>query len=138
MLEQTLPDKKKWIVRFKAAIHSSRKRAKREGISNTKAIWKHFGSEKPKYKVKAEHARRNTKHKKDLRRQRNMPVREITKDKGGFKITERKRSTNKCDIEPYKPKRFKENQPSVTNHFSSKRHKTADNPKDCFGDAGND
>ena len=64
-------------------------------------------------------------------------MREITKGKGGFKITGQKRSTNKCDIEPYKPKRFKENQPSVTDHFSNKRQKIADNPEDCFGDAGN-
>ena len=67
-----------------------------------------------------------------------MPVQETTKSKGGFKITRQKRSTNKCDIEPYKPKRFKENQPSVTDHFSNKRHQTADNPEDCFCNAGND
>ena len=138
MLEQTLPDKKKWIVRWKAAIHSSRKRAKREGISNTKAIWKHFGSEKPTYKVKAEHVRRNTRHKKDLKQRRNAPVREITKGKGGFKIIGRKRSTNTCDSETHKPKRFKEDRPSVIDHFSKKRQKTADDPEDRFGDADND
>ena len=140
MLEQTLPDKKKWIVRWKAAIHSSRKRAKWEGIINTMAIWKHFGSEKPKYKVKvkAEHARRNTRRKKHLKQWWNTPVREITKGKGGFKIIGRKRSTNTCDSETHKPKRFKEDRPSVMDHFSTKRHKTADDPEDRFGDADND
>ena len=57
---------------------------------------------------------------------------------GGFKTIGRKRSTNTCNSEAHKPKRFKEDRPSVMDHFSKKRQKTADDPEDRFGDAGND
>ena len=136
-LAQTLQAKKRWITRWKPTIQSSRNRAKRDATRNTKAIWSFFGaSQKPRTVIRAEHIRRQKQHKIKLKKQRNTPLREITKGTGGFKIIGRKKSTStQPKVTPEQPvSRIKF--PSVARFFSTKNNKK--DPADRFGDAGND
>ena len=135
-LAQPLYAKQKWIVRWKQAIHSSRKRAKRIALKNTTSIWQYFGSTKPKFKICPEHMKRTKQHKANLKKERNQPLREITHGTGGLKIIGKKKSTSTHKTTTPKPKIFRIITPSVTEYFSVK--KTHEEPADRFGDAGND
>ena len=136
-LAQTLSEKQKWIIRWKQAIKSSQKRAKRDALINTKSIWQYYNkSAKPKFKIRPEHTKRNKQHKAALKKERNAPLREITKGKGGFTVIGMTKSTSIHKTAPSKPKIFKIHTPSVTDYFSTKKNE--DEPADRFGDAGND
>ena len=95
LLAQTLKTKQQWITRWKPAILSSRKRAKRDAIRNTQPIYTFFGGRKPRTTINAAHIRRQHQNKRELRKQRNAPLREITKGPGGFTVTGKKRSISK-------------------------------------------
>ena len=135
-LAQPLYEKNRWIVRWKQAIYSSRKRAKRDALNNTTSIWQYFRSAKPKFKIRPEHAKRTKQHRVDLKKKQKEPLREITQGTGGFKIIGKKKSTSTHTTTPLKPKIFRIHSPSVTDYFSKKKNK--EEPADRFGNAGND
>lgn len=135
-LAQPLHVKKRWITRWKPTIQSSRKRAKRDATRNTKAIWTFYRTSKPRTVIRAEHKRRQKQHKMELKRQRNTPLREITKGPGRFQIIGKKKSTSKqTKVTPAQPV-MRVKFPSVTDYFSKKNNKRE--PANRFGDAGND
>ena len=140
-LKETMHEKSKWIIRWKPAILSSRARAKREGVSNTKPIWKHFGNTtKPKHKVNNDHKRRNNKHKSDLKRQQSIALKAITEVEG-FNIVGRNRSTSKQKQSTFCDKKVQMDLPSVISSFYDKKRKEQqkkEEPKDRFGDEWNE
>ena len=85
----------------------------------------------PEVKIDVIAQRRNKRHKTELRRQRSIPLRDITAIPR-FTVKGKKRSTSRRNYQPLRPPKFKKDQPSVTEHFQKK------DPADHFGDAGND
>ena len=136
ILAKPLKTKQQWITRWKPAILSSRKRATRDAIRNTQPIYTFFGGRKPRTTINAAHISRLHKHKRELRKQRKAPHREITKGRGGFTVTGKKRSTSRqtkvTQAQPILRIKF----PSVLDFFSKVKNK--EEPADRFGDAGND
>ena len=135
-ISQELHKKQRWITRWRPAIQSSRKRAKRNGTTNTKAIWTYFGTKKPKNRLLHASRKRLKQHKDNLRKQRNAPVRGIMEGNSGFKSTGTKRSTSRKQTEPTKRKIFRIINTSVTDYFSKKKNEKE--PANRFGDADND
>ena len=134
-ISQQLHEKQRWITRWRPAIQSSRKRAKRDTITNTQEIWKYFVTKRPKNRTLHTHKKRLKQHKENLRWQRNAPVRGITEGIGNFQIIKTKKSSNRPPKESPKPKIFRNKFPSVTKFFSIQNKK--DKPDYRFGDAGN-
>ena len=130
-LSQTIHEKRRWIIRWRDTIYSSIKRNKREAAADN-PIWSYYNcTREPEIKIDVIAQRRNKRHKIELRRQRSIPLRDITATPG-FIVIGKKRSTSQRKHQPLRPPKFKKDQPSVTEHFQKK------NPADHFGDAGND
>ena len=135
-INQTIHEKQRWIKRWRPAIQSSRKRAKRDAITNTTVIWKYFSKKRPKNRTLHAHRKRIKQHRANLRKQRNAPVRGITEGIGSFQIIQTNRSSSRTTTESPQRKIFKIKNPSVADYFSKKDNK--DKPDDRYGDAGND
>ena len=134
-------EKNKWIIRWKPAILSSRARAKKGGVNNTKTIWEHLGyNKKPKQRVNNDHKRQNKQHKEDLKRQQNIALKEITEVEG-FNIVGKKRSTSRYKPISLNNSTVQKDLPSVISLFKDKNKKEHSNkkePDDRFGDGWNE
>ena len=130
-LSQTIHEKRKWIIRWKETIRSSIKRNKIRAATDN-PIWSYYDRKtEPEVKIDVIAQRRNKRHKTELKRQRSIPLRDITAITG-FTVIGKKRSTSRRKHQPLRPPKFKKDQPSVIEHFQKK------DPADQFGDAGND
>ena len=115
-LSQTIQEKRRWIIRWRDTIRSSIKRNKIKAATDN-PIWSYYNCKKePEVKIDVIAQRRNKRHKTELRRQRSIPLRDITAIPG-FTVIGKKRSTSRRKHQPLRPPKFKKDQPSVTEHF---------------------
>ena len=96
--------------------HQAEQKSSSRSKSNMVVLWR----QKPSLVVDALSKRRIKRHKRELRQQRSIPLREIT-TATGYQIIGKRRSTSRHEIKTLQPPKIQKNQPSVTKHFAKKR-----------------
>ena len=132
MLQQMLKKKQQWVLRWKAGICNSKKRAKKEAANKTLQIWHYFIKHK-KPDSPPKHNRHNKRDRRTKRANKKLFDQRIS---ALFPIADANRLTS-CPPTLQPLKHLNVEQPSVLDHFdrTSNCNLTPDSPPPVRGNA---